>query len=58
MSGKYYHYEGGASVSIPIEISKALDWEHKDDVEVKIKIIDGKMGLFLTKIDSMKPIVF
>jgi len=48
---KYYFYKerGSGNLTIPVRIAKALDWNHKDDITLLIKSIDGKVGLFLTK---------
>ncbi|MFX0132069.1 MAG: hypothetical protein ACFFDN_00355 [Candidatus Hodarchaeota archaeon] len=54
MSGKktkYYFYEdrGSGSITIPISMAKGLNWNHKDEINILIKTIDGYTGLFLFK---------
>ena len=47
---KYTKYEGtSVKVVISSSIAKALGWEHKDEVKVVFKIVEGKEGLFLYK---------
>jgi len=31
------------------QVAEALNWKHKDDVNLVIKNIDGKIGLFMYK---------
>lgn len=49
--GKYYYYEGSGSgrLNIPIAIARDLGFNHKDDVFMFTKTIDGQKGLFLFK---------
>jgi len=50
---KYLHYEktGKSEVTIPRAIIEAnlLNWEHKDEINLVMKVLDGKKGLFLFK---------
>jgi len=48
---KYYYYEnsGQSMIRIPISVARTLSWNHKDDINITIKTIDGKIGLFLSK---------
>ena len=48
---KFYQYESStsASITIPKSIAKSMNWNHKDEIGIIIKIIDGKKGLFLWK---------
>ncbi|MHA1488541.1 MAG: hypothetical protein ACTSRI_02665 [Promethearchaeota archaeon] len=48
---RYYKYEksGSGRITIPIALAKALNWEHLNDINIIIKSIDGKTGLFLFK---------
>ncbi len=48
---KYYKYKhsGSGTITIPISIAEALNWKHKDEVNLVIKNIDGKIGLFMYK---------
>ena len=51
---KFYKFENTSSgrVTIPISLHKALNWGHKDDINIVIKTIDGQTGLFLFKKES------
>ena len=57
---KFYKYDSStsASVTIPLVIAKALNWNHKDEINLSIKFFEGKLGLFLfnvgTKDDESK----
>ena len=48
---KYYYYEGSGSgrINIPIALARDLGLKHKGDINIVIKTIDGKKGLFLWK---------
>ena len=47
---KYHKYEGSSGkISIPTSIAKSLSWEHKDNIGIIVKTIEGKQGLFLWK---------
>ncbi|MBA7709166.1 hypothetical protein ES703_118078 [subsurface metagenome] len=48
---KYYKYKhsGSGTITIPISIAEALNWKHKDDVNLVIKNINGQIGLFMYK---------
>jgi antitoxin component of MazEF toxin-antitoxin module len=48
---KYYQYKSStsASVTIPKAIAKAMNWNHKDEIRVIIKTLNGNTGLFLFK---------
>ncbi len=45
----YLNYYCSGTITIPISIAEALNWKHKDDVNLVIKNIDGKIGLFMYK---------
>ena len=52
---KYHKYEGSSGkISIPISVAKSLNWSHKDDLGIIIKLIDGKQGLFIWKREKEK----
>ncbi len=46
---KFYKYDSStsANVTIPLGIAKALNWNHKDEINLSIKSFEGKLGLFL-----------
>ena len=47
---KYTRYEGtSGKVVISKSIAKALGWEHKDEIKVVFKTVEGNEGLFLFK---------
>lgn len=48
---KYYKYNtsGSGSITIPIALAKALNWEHKDEINIIFDIKDGQHGLFFFK---------
>ena len=48
---KYYKYEssGSGTVTIPIALAKALNWEHKSEIGIIIEVKEGQKGLFLFK---------
>lgn len=48
---KYYKYDssGSGSVTIPIALAKALNWEHQDEIGIIIDVKNDKNGLFLFK---------
>ncbi|KKN07594.1 hypothetical protein LCGC14_1065400 [marine sediment metagenome] len=47
---KYHKYEGSSGkISIPTSIAKSLNWDHKNEIGMIIRTIDGKQGLFLWK---------
>lgn len=48
---KYYHYNGSGSgrINIPIALARDLGFEHKDDLIISIKNMNGIKGLFLFK---------
>lgn len=50
---KYLFYESNKNslITIPRPIIEAnnLDWNHKDEIRIVVKTIDGKQGLFLFK---------
>lgn len=47
---KFYQYEKTSGrINVPVSISKALNWEHKDSMGMIIKTIDGQTGLFIWK---------
>lgn len=48
---KYYKYEssGSGTVTIPIALAEALNWEHQDEIGIVIEVKNGKKGLFLFK---------
>jgi len=52
---KYLFYEDTkkSTVTIPRSIIEAnnLNWNHKDDINLVVKEIDGQVGLFLFKND-------
>lgn len=54
----YLHYEESkrSIITIPRAILEAgnLNWNHKDEIKIIIKEIDGKKGLFLWKRESNK----
>jgi hypothetical protein len=51
---KYYFYKsrGSGSVTIPVKIAEALNWEHKQDISLTLKTIDGEIGIFLKSKNS------
>jgi len=53
---KYYYYKGSGSgrINIPIAIARDLGLEHKDTINIVIKTINGKKGLFLWKREDIK----
>ncbi|KKN61156.1 hypothetical protein LCGC14_0524510 [marine sediment metagenome] len=52
---KYYVYETTSGrINIPKNVAKMLNWDHKDDIGVILKTIDGKQGLFLWKREKTK----
>jgi len=48
---KYYKYNtsGSGNLTIPIALAKALNWEHKDEINVIFDVKKGQKGLFLFK---------
>ena len=48
---KYYKYEtsGSGTLTIPIAIAKALNWNHSDEIQIIFDVKDGKKGIFLFK---------
>ena len=48
---KYYKYDksGSGSLTIPIALANALEWEHKDHIQIIIKNIGSHTGLFIYK---------
>ena len=52
----YYEETGKSTITIPRPIIDAgnLNWEHKDDINIIIKTIDGQEGLFLFKREKDK----
>lgn len=50
-STKYYYYKkrGSGNVTIPVKIAEALNWTHKQDLALEIKVIEGEVGIFLRK---------
>lgn len=52
-STKYLFYEENkkSTITIPRAIIEAssIDWNHKDEINIIIKTIDGQSGLFLFK---------
>jgi len=52
-TAKYLYYEESkrSIITIPRAIIKAenMDWEHKSEINILVKEIDGKKGLFLFK---------
>jgi len=46
---KFHIYATKCDVTIPKPIARALGWEHKDEINLEIKTIDGSVGLFLYK---------
>lgn len=53
MKVKYYEYEGGQSiVHLPKSIARAMNLEHKSQLNAEIKAVDGKAGIFLSILGS------
>jgi hypothetical protein len=52
---KYLYYESNkkSNVTIPRAVLEAsnLHWEHKDEINLVVKTIDGQKGIFLYKKD-------
>ena len=48
---KYYKFKGrgSGSITVPIALAKALNWEHGDEINVIFDTKEGKKGLFLFK---------
>jgi hypothetical protein len=50
---KYLFYDANrqsmVTIPRPIILANNLDWNHKDDINLVVKTIDGKKGLFLFK---------
>ena len=48
---KYYKYDksGSGSLTVPIALANALEWEHKDQIHIIIKTIGNNTGLFFYK---------
>lgn len=47
---KYHRYEGSSGkITIPLSLAKSLNWEHKDEINIVIKTLEGQTGLFLFK---------
>ena len=46
---KFHKYPTKCDVTIPRPIARALGWEHKNEINLEIKTIDGIVGLFLYK---------
>ncbi len=53
---QFYEKTRKCSLTIPRAIIEAgnLNWDHKDDIGIIIKAIDGKQGLFLWKREKEK----
>lgn len=53
MSGKttkYYKYDSTSGrITIPSAIAESLGWEHKEKIQIKTKVLNGQIGLFLYK---------
>lgn len=56
-NSKYLYYESNKNslITIPRPIIEAnnLNWNHKDDIKIIIKNIDGQVGLFLFKKEDL-----
>ena len=54
----YLHYKESkrSIITIPRAIIDAenMDWNHKDDIHLVVKTIDGKKGFFLFKNEASK----
>ncbi|OLS14888.1 MAG: hypothetical protein RBG13Loki_1457 [Promethearchaeota archaeon CR_4] len=51
MEVTYHTYGSGQSnVQIPKSIAQAMGWTHGMKIRIEIQVIDGKKGLFLTKV--------
>ncbi|MFX1256507.1 MAG: hypothetical protein ACFFAN_01505 [Promethearchaeota archaeon] len=47
---RYYKYKGTSGrVNVPPSVAKTLSWNHKDEIRMIFKTIDGQEGLFLFK---------
>lgn len=48
---KYYKYDksGSGNLTVPIALANALNWEHKDQIKIKVESLKGKIGLFFFK---------
>jgi len=55
---KFYKYESSSSatVTIPLSLAKALDWSHKDEINIIITSYKGQTGLFMYKREKSKPL--
>ena len=53
VTGKYYRYEGTSDkLAIPKDVSKLLGFTHLEKLSIELKTIDGKQGLFISKISK------
>ena len=47
---KYYKYENtSGKVNISNKVANTLNWSHKDEVRMVVKVIEGQIGLFIFK---------
>lgn len=48
---KYYYYDSNKQsiVTIPISIAKSLNWEHLNEINIIIEVVNGQKGIFLFK---------
>ena len=55
-SVKYLYYEENkrSILTIPVSMARGLNWDHKDDIGIIVKTIDGQEGLFLWKREKIK----
>jgi len=51
---KYNYYEGNkrSFLTIPVTMARGLSWEHGDEINITIDVVNGKKGLFLSKKES------
>ncbi|MBN1800695.1 MAG: hypothetical protein JW891_04270 [Candidatus Lokiarchaeota archaeon] len=50
---KFYTYQNTSGrVNIPLSVAKVLNWNHKDELGIVLKTIEGQTGLFLYKKDA------
>ena len=54
MSGRIVQYkkhekQGSGRIFVPVSIAQALKWEHGDELNLTIEIIDEQKGIFLCK---------